>query len=393
MTASKFSLRAPYARRIPDPVFGDEKGMVRHILFVPVREVPSGMPLDPNARTPNINRSVYREIERHLLEEEGEPGTFHLKNRGVVMIADKVEQRGEDVYVVSVQEGQGILDGGHTYTLITDYEQGGEQELPEDQWVKFEVLTHVPSAWVAELAGGLNTSIQVKQMSLAELAGMFNWIKDELEDEPYAGSIAYRENENAPFDARDLAALLAMFNVERFPNDGDTHPVEAYSSKAKVLEWFKKDPEHFESLRPILKDILVLHDTIRYSSQERWNEAGGSYGKLAFVERRQRGAFEFPFIGKSKQFRLTNGALYPILASFRWMVDVADDGTIGWRGGFDHVLATWEDSAEELLRTVNQASVELGRNPNAVGKSKNLWASLHKVVAMRDLMATRFANR
>jgi hypothetical protein len=43
--------------------------------------------------------------------------------------------------------------------------------------------------------------------------------------------------------------------------------------------------------------------------------------------------------------------------------------------------------AEELLRSVNQASVELGRNPNAVGKSKNLWSNLHRLVAMRDLMA------
>jgi hypothetical protein len=389
MTASTFELYAPYARRVPDPVFGDDKGMVRHILFVPVRDVPAGIQLDPNARTPNINRSVYRDIKSHLFEEEGEPGTFHLKNRGIVMIADKVEQRGEDNYRVTIEPGQGILDGGHTYTLITD-EQRGDQVLPEDQWVKFEVLTHVPPEWIAELAGGLNTSIQVKQMSLDDLAGLFSWIKDELKGEPYFDKIAFRENEQGAVDARDLVAFLAMFNIDRFPNDGDGQPVEAYSSKAKVLEWFEKDPQHFEAMRPILKDILVLHDTIRFTSQTHWNDAGGSFGKLAFVEGRKRGEFEFPFIAKSKQYRLTNGALYPVLASFRWMVEKDENGVVCWRGGFPAVLKTWDASAEELLRTVNQASAELGRNPNAVGKSKNLWASLHKVVAMRDLIATRF---
>jgi hypothetical protein len=388
MTTQQFVLPAPYARRIPDPVHGDSMGMVRHILFVPVGSVPEGIPLDANARTPNINRSVYREIERHLLEEEGEPGTFHLKNRGIVMIADKVEQKGEDTYAVVVSKGQGILDGGHTYRLITENGKG-EVDLPQDQWVKFEIVTHVPPGWVAELAGGLNTSIQVKAMSLDDLAGRFEWIKDELKNEPYYSRIAFRENELGDVDARDIVAFLTMFNIDRFPNNEDAQPVESYSSKAKVLEWFEKDQKQYKRLRPILKDLLVLYDTMRFESRDHWNETGGKYGNLAFVEGRKRGEFSFPFIERTHKFRLTNGALYPMLASFRWLVDNGPNGEVQWRGGFDAVLKLWRSSAEELLRSVNQASVELGRNPNAVGKSKNLWANLHRTVAMRDLMAQR----
>jgi hypothetical protein len=386
LTTQQFTLHAPFARRIPDPVFADSRGTIRHILFVPVREVPPGIGLDPNARTPNINRSVYREIQRHLLEEEGEPGTFHLKNRGIVMIASKLEQKGEDTYVVTVNDGEGILDGGHTYHLITG-DGRGDVELPEDQWVKFEILTHVPPEWVAELAGGLNTSIQVKAMSLDDLAGRFEWIKAELKGEPYFDKVAFRENEQGDVDVRDIVAFLTMFNIDRFPNNGDAQPVEAYASKSKVLTWFEKDSEQYERLRPILKDILVLHDTIRYESRDHWNEGGGKYGHLAFVEGRKRGLWTFPFIGETHQFRLTNGALYPLIASFRWMVENGPTGDVQWRGGFGAVLDVWRQSAEELLRSVNQASVELGRNPNAVGKSKNLWSNLHRLVAMRDLMA------
>ncbi len=83
-----------------------------------------------------------------------------------------------------------------------------------------------------------------------------------------------------------------------------------------------------------------------------------------------------------------NGALYPILAAFRWMVDQdLKSSQFRWRGGFKNVRRLWEDSALELLKMTKQASDELGRNPNAVGKSRNHWANLFARVAMRDLAA------
>jgi hypothetical protein len=40
--------------------------------------------------------------------------------------------------------------------------------------------------------------------------------------------------------------------------------------------------DQYMRLRPLLEDILVLHDTIRFESRSYWNEAGGKYGALAF---------------------------------------------------------------------------------------------------------------
>lgn len=39
------------------------------------------------------------------------------------------------------------------------------------------------------------------------------------------------------------------------------------------------------------------------------------------------------------------------------------------------------------MKKTYEASKELGRNPNALGKSRNLWASLYAHVAMKDLMS------
>ena len=151
MASQSFTFFAPLARRVPDPVFFKSNSTTRHIFFVPVRKVPKGLPLDPNARVPNINRRVYQQIERSLLNEDVTPGTFHLKHKGITIVAEKVEQKREDQYVVTLAKGQGILDGGHTYELLT---RDREEELPENQFVKFEILTNVEEEWIVEIAAG-----------------------------------------------------------------------------------------------------------------------------------------------------------------------------------------------------------------------------------------------
>lgn len=390
----QFVFPVRFARRMPDPVFHDSHGINRHIFYVRVCDVPGNpdMPLDPNARIPNINKRVYRDIEAHLLEREGTPGTFHLKHKGITLVADSVEALEEDLYSVTIEEGQGILDGGHTYTLIT--KERGEVELPSQQYVKFEILTGIPTEWIAEIAGGLNTAVQVQPMSLDNLGHKFDWIKDELRGQAYHNNIAWKENEAGEFDARDLVSLLTLFNVFEFPNDGESQPVVAYEKKSAALKAFEDKPEQYGNLRPILKDILTLHDTIRRDSRTFWNDAGGKFGALSFVEQKKRGQFLFPFTGLSAQYRLMNGALYPMLGAFRWMVEIdSKSGKVRWRGGFKEVLRRWEDSAAELMRMTAQANAELGRNPNAIGKSRNHWANLHARVAMRDLMSRGAATK
>ncbi len=303
------------------------------------------------------------------------------------MVADRVTQaeNEENTYVVTIDDGHGILDGGNTYELIT---RDREEELPSDQYVKFEVLTNIPEEWLPEIARGLNTSVLVQPMSLDHLAGHFNWIKQDLAGEAYFGRIAWRENEPGEFDARDIVSMLTCFNIDLFPNDSDGQPVMAYDKKSEALKLFEGNEGSYKKLRPLLKDILILHDTIRCDSRTFWNEAGGKFGSLAFVEPKKRGEFIFPFTGKTSKYRLMNGALYPMLAAFRWMVEEnSRTGKFRWRrGGFAKVIQRWEGSAAELMRMTATASNELGRNPNAIGKSRNHWANLHARVAMRHLM-------
>lgn len=388
MAVNAFDFAVRFARRIPDPLFKEKYGLERHHFVMAVKDMPRNLPLDPNARNPNVRKRIYKGVEESLLNRSGEPGTFHLKNKGITIIADAVAESGKNVYRVSMKPGtHGIVDGGHTYKLIEN--NLDNPDLPDDQFVSVEVRVGVPDVWVTDIAGGLNTSVQVQDMSLDNLSGRFDWLREEIKKESYAEKIAWSENDPGNYDARDLISFLVLFNVALFPNDQDEHPVYGYEKKALALKAYEENQKSFESMRGLAKDIFSLHDIVSIEARDLYNKATkGKGGGLAFMEKRERGLFDFPFIKKQAEYRLTNGALYPILAAFRWFV-VRDEftGKLAWRDGFSEVLRAWRDLAPELVRATINTSNELGRNPNAVGKSRNHWSNLHGRVAKYDLLS------
>ena len=50
--------------------------------------------------------------------ERGRPNTLHLKNKGITLVAERVERRTDDEYELAFERGQGLVDGAHTYELI-----------------------------------------------------------------------------------------------------------------------------------------------------------------------------------------------------------------------------------------------------------------------------------
>lgn len=382
---AKFVFECEYARRIPDPVFFKSYKIERHVLLVPVRSVPKGLPYDPNARLPNVRRRVYRDVLDSLLNgADNTPGTFHLKHKGITLIAEDVLRRGDNHYVVTMDDGHGIVDGGHSYKLIVD--NLDNPDLPAKQYVKFEILTNIPKAWITEIAGGLNTAVQVEDMSLDSLEGRFDWIKKELAKQPYFSKLAWKEGQPGEMDARDLVSLMTCFLIDEFPNNGPDHPVMAYEKKSKALELFEQKGTTFEKMRPILKEILVLHDTISLTAGEKYNKAyKGKAGNATFMEKRERGKFQFMFINREDQHRLSNAALYPMLAAFRWMVEEdPKTGLYRWRDGFGAVLKRWNEAAPDLMKATFDENERGGRTPNALGKSRPHWNSLHTKLAKLD---------
>jgi hypothetical protein len=391
------------SRRVSHPVFGT---INKYWLTVKATDFPPGISSAANAREPvGLNRMVYRDVRASLEGKEAIPGSFDLMNKGITILALSVRLIDKDKQVFEVvvddQDG-GIVDGAHTAKIIEKCNIDGTTH-PE-QYVEVFIRTGVENELITDIARGLNTGMQVAPKSIYNIDGVFDWLKAEVASKPYKDMISWRESDNANYDVRDLISVLEMFNIFDFPNDGGKHPISAYEKWSIPLEKFANDYEEnnkklksskYYRLRPILNDALTLYDHIRHDFRDIHNEAGGSAGKMNIVEEASKGRkLEFPFANlPSTDYRLTKGASYPILAAFRNMVVQDSSGNAAWQGGFRSVLRLWSEAASELVLETYNATKEIGRMPDQLGKNRKHWDNLHMKIQLRLLRAQLIAQR
>lgn len=397
----KTKLRVQEARRIHDPNFPDA---VEHLFTVNVLDLPE-LPMQANPRAQNTNRKVYKDVAKSLLNEEGAPNAFLGKNLGIYACANSVDKVEDGTWELAFGEAEsvldgldGILNGGHTAQLIWDNQAELRQMAADDdsvaQFVRLYVRQGYPRELLAEMAGTLNTAVQVQDYSLAEHQDKFDWIHQSIAGKPYKEAIAFKENVSAQYYVTDILSMLALFDTIEYPNNGGDHPTGAYREKSVVLDRYLAKPEQFQRLEPILDDILKLHDLIASEGADKYNEffrkdpsrKKGAAGRLEWIEKRRRGSYPFPFIGMEGERKLNRAAIYPALAAFRWMVD-EDGSKVAWKGGFAEVKKAWDEAGPEMMKLTQDTSLDNGRKTMAIGKSSTHYNALHSAVAKYQLMS------
>lgn len=187
MITKTFKVKPSTFRKLDDP-FENEKSK-KYVFYVKVDDVPEGVPMATNPKEQKLTSAVAKAIEESLISNDG---YFHLKNRGIVISAAKVkyDNRKEEVTLEFDDNSyHGDIDGGHTYKIICNHK--GENL---DQYVQFEVMPGVEDI-IEELARARNTSVQVDEKSMAELAKKFDPIKEGLEGQPFYNRIAFKQNQ------------------------------------------------------------------------------------------------------------------------------------------------------------------------------------------------------
>jgi len=385
------SLISEYSRRFPDPINKEYPiNVEHHILLCRANQLSEGIPTDPNPREQKTDKLLYKEVKESLLNDD--ELTFHLKNKGITIIADSVEfSRDKKKIEIVFNTGDGIVDGAHTYKIIQD----NKVDCPDNQYVKLEILTGINKDMIESIAKGLNTAIQVQEMSLANLGHKFDWIKGILKGESYEESIAYKENKDGDYDARDIVAFMTLFNIgiDEFKEKtlgGTRHPKEAYTSKMACLKLYLKHFDSYKKLKPILKDILYLRDIIDYEGRDLYNDKyQGRGGALAFYKSRKRGKYKLTFSNKESKYQMHDGAVMPILGAFRFLVTTGANGDFNWKtGSFNGVLDIWKKVGADLVYSTKTTSDSRARNPNAIGKDEGHWDNLYKTVALEYLQST-----
>lgn len=370
-------------RKLDDPF---ENGKSRkYVFYVKVDDVAEGIPMTTNPRDQKLTSNVAKAITDSLTSNDG---YFHLKNRGIVVSAQKVNYNNKTgkvtIYFENTQY-HGNIDGGHTYKIVCDHK--GENL---DQYVQFEIMTGVEDI-IENLAEARNTSVQVDEKSMAELAQKFDPIKEALEGMPFYRRIAFRQNQSSVdeetgrnekmIDAREVVAIINMFNVDKFT--GSNHPIQAYSSKAKMLSIYLSDVESYRKYVNIIPDIFDLYDGIEQEFAKAYNEAGGKYGRKKYS-----GFKDGNVIAKSKfglhelQDKIPDGIMYPVVAAFRSLVKFNEStGKYEWNSGVNP-LKIWDKCKTELASKVMSFASSIGDNPNAVGKDQNVWDLAYMTVLL-----------
>ena len=342
--------------------------------------------MDTNPREQKLNSAVSKAIEESLLSNDG---YFHLKNRGVVISAGKVLfNNGKEEVTLEFDDNSvhGNIDGGHTYKIVCEHK---EDNL--DQYVQFEVMTGVEDI-IEDLARARNTSVQVDEKSMAELANRFDPIKEGLEGMPFFKRIAFKQNQievdadtgknSKMIDAREVVAIINMFDIEKYSDS--IQPTQAYTSKAKMLEYYLEDPEKYRRFVNISPDIFDLYDTVETEFAEAYNARGGKYGRKKYS-----GYKDGKVIAKSKfgqcdlKYKIPDGIMYPVVAAFRSLIEY-DEKTdkYKWCNGIDP-REIWSNCKEDLANKVMGFATSIGDNPNAVGKDSNIWDLAYMTVMLQ----------
>ncbi|XCY62033.1 AIPR family protein [Streptococcus iniae] len=171
--------------KMESPYKGDNR-LVYH-LFVNVKSIPEGLPTEVNPREVNSKKIVYKKIVSGLTSNED---SFFVNNRGILIVAKKVTIDSlNNIIKLDIGNGSdkdnslyGVLDGGHTYHAIINNRNLIDDEFSE--FVHLEIMTNVRN--IDELSSARNTSVQVSDKAIAELADKFEFVKKDISNTPFA---------------------------------------------------------------------------------------------------------------------------------------------------------------------------------------------------------------
>lgn len=342
-----------------------------------------------NVRDPKLTGSVPRAIRDSL---HANLETFLFLNRGLVISAADVSfdsRSGKLSLAMEDPNLHGLMDGGHTHKILIEEQEG----LEGPQYVRLEIIQGFTKDDIRDLVEARNTSNQVRDESLMNLAGEFDKLKKAVQRRQYADLIAYKEHEimedggTKPIDIREIISLLMVFDRDHF--DASTHPINAYRSKAASLNHFAQNRKSFEKVYPLAHDVLQLWDHIHLQLPELYNRArgkgedvsGGKFGKLtgvAMYEGKRREPLYF--INGESKYSIPTGFKYPILGAFRAILE-EHEGRYVWGKGLDPKVLLMSGLGETLAGIVGNFALDQ-RNPSKTGKSALVWQSCYQAAEL-----------
>jgi hypothetical protein len=263
---AKFDVVVTSVAILEDPI---DKDLKHYHAFASVKSVPKGI-RHFNVRSANISSLLYKKVIADLMNKAK---TFHLNNRGIVILADKVSVRGKTISI-DLGKGGGLMDGGRTDKII----QVHGESAPDNQFVCLQIRVGVPESKHVDMAKGLNSSHQVQIESLLNFGGAFDGMRKAVAGQPYENSISWEEGtkRSLPINVKQLLQMLSALNINIWPVKEypmtkkaqlgiaryATEPICACSGSNDLMKVYEAHTDKFEDMFDLLPQIVLLRDYI-----------------------------------------------------------------------------------------------------------------------------------
>lgn len=355
------------------------------VFTAPVGEIPAEWEewRDVNVRDTKKRSDVFNAIVDTL---KNDPEEMIFRNLGITIVSPNIvfDNKTNMVRVEFLDKAiHGIANGGHTFSAIQHALLTG----PINAQVKVEcIVGEVDPKWLVDIIDGRNRSRAVQVESLENLSKSYDPIKNVLINPLYKDRIAYSEfelddrNKRKDISIREILSYIYCFD----DFDKNTHPIEAYSSKGAVVDYYANEDENgekrytyvLERASKILPEILELRDVIYRDLPKIYNEVGGSFGKLTTmgVTTQENNPRQLKFINGATLYAYPDAFVYPVLAAFRKYVDHR-----GWLWK-EKPLVVWEKRKADIALAMKDIVGTFSGNPNKMGKAAITWRLCYDAV-------------
>lgn len=390
-------LPADEYRTLPIPgVAGAKLG----ICYVKILDIPADLDnfMEINPRVPSRTKKgvLSGPIAAGILETLRDvPEEMVIKNRGIYLLAESTgfekETGGRGILRIRFSDAgkHGIIDGGHTYAAIREaIETADLDEIKalERAYVRVHIFQGIDEDYVPEIAEGLNRSRQVDDPSLINLQGEFDLIRRVLRGTKAEKAVAYHQGDDGDVYISEILVYLSLFNLDRF--DERRHPNALYNRQALGLKYFAEDLAEAKSglnkRVALLPEILWLADSLRKVTPEAATTVNFKFGraKLGAPDRagsaKNKGTL-LPFLGETVDYRVPNGWIYPMLASFRANLKLTDDGKLEWRVPLARILP---DVIKDLVSVCVSEHRDNNLRPELIGKRESAYSQCYTKVQL-----------
>lgn len=374
-------------RTIYNPTL-EQRGIKVSEIVVSVLDIPDTLAKwrDVNPRDPRTKGAVAQRIVRGMLEES--PEIFSVKNRGLCIVCkgrkilSSTTKKGmENKIMIELEDPEihGLIDGGSTYELIRQ-NVDAIAGLDFDQLIKIEIIEGLGrenEEMIVSIVEARNSSNQVKDKTLLNARGYFDPIREVLCD--WSRCVAYSEYEvgggeedDCSVLVEDIVALLVCMDIQNF--NKDQHPVTAYGSKRRLLEYYTQHKDTtLKPLFPLLKDMLLLYEELYYSFPTIYNKSGkGYFGSLPGVKSFKNGnGHRLPFSNRSSKYGIPMALLLPAFAAFRLLLRKKANGSYAWSE--DPIKAVLKQRFGQcVIKTIGDLDRD-ANNVNGMAKDSKNW--------------------